>query len=70
MQALSRKNSLGHFTQGKKQIKTVFSYFKGQPENWETGLPTYSDLLYKDLWLGIDLIFHGTTNPVATEFHL
>jgi hypothetical protein len=52
---------------GEGQTGTVVSYFKGKPEHWKTGLPTYSRLLYKDLWPGIDLIYSGTLDRLKYE---
>ncbi len=44
--------------------QTVISYFKGQPDEWQTGLPTYARLVYPDLWPGIDLVYYGTVDQL------
>jgi len=49
---------------GKDKQKAIFSYFKGRPEDWKTGLPTYSKLVYEDLWPGINLVYSGTVNEL------
>lgn len=54
--------------QGQDETGAVFSYFKGKPEEWRTGLPTYSRLTYRNLWPGIDLVYSGTTNKLKYEF--
>jgi hypothetical protein len=41
---------------GEERQQAVFSYFRGPKEDWQTGLKTYSKLVYRDLWPGIDLI--------------
>lgn len=46
----------------------VISYFKGRQENWKTGLPTYSRIVYRTLWPGIDLAYSGTENQLKYEF--
>ncbi len=46
----------------------VISFFKGKPENWKTGLPTYSRIVYRNLWPGIDLAYSGTINKLKYEF--
>jgi len=46
----------------------VFSYFKGKPEDWKVGLPTYTKLIYEDIWPGIDLVYSGTVNELKYEF--
>lgn len=44
------------------------SYFKGAQKNWQTDLPTYSRVVYSDLWPGIDLVYAGTTSQLKYEF--
>ncbi|OGD22428.1 MAG: hypothetical protein A2W03_01560 [Candidatus Aminicenantes bacterium RBG_16_63_16] len=46
----------------------VVSYFEGKPEDWKTGIPTYSRLVYSNLWPGIDLAYSGTVNQLKYEF--
>lgn len=53
---------------GEDPLETVISYFKGNPEDWRTGLRAYSRLVYHNLWPGIDLVYYGTTNQLKYEF--
>lgn len=53
---------------GEEQQQTVFSYFKGQPESWHTGLPTFGRLVYHNLWPGIDLVYTGNVNMMKYQF--
>ena len=53
---------------GEEQTGGVVSYFKGRPSDWKTGLPTYSRIVYRDLWPGIDLAYSGTTDRLKYEF--
>jgi len=53
---------------GESSLEMVVSYFKGKPEDWHTGLRTYSRLVYRDLWPGIDLVYYGTVNQLKYEF--
>ncbi len=53
---------------GQDETGGVISYFKGNPEEWRTGLPTYSKIVYPGLWPGIDLVYHGTVNRLKYEF--
>jgi hypothetical protein len=46
----------------------VIHYFKGQPDEWVTGLKTYSKVVYPDLWPGIDLEYSGTVNRLKYQF--
>lgn len=36
--------------QGRDKTDGIVSYFRGRPEEWKTGLPTYARLEYPDLW--------------------
>ena len=53
---------------GEAETGTVVSYFKGKPEEWQPGLPTYSKIVYPNLWPGVDLIYYGTVNRLKYEF--
>jgi hypothetical protein len=54
--------------EGADPLPTVISYFKGRPEDWRTGLPAYSRIVYANLWPGIDLIYSGTPGKLKYEF--
>jgi hypothetical protein len=53
---------------GVEKTEAVISYFRGKPEEWRTGLPTYSKIIYKNLWPGIDLTYSGTVDKLKYEF--
>jgi len=53
---------------GEEKTEAVISYFKGKPEEWKAGLPTYSRIVYKNLWPGIDLGYYGTVDEMKYEF--
>jgi hypothetical protein len=36
----------------------------------ETGLPTYGEVTYRDLWPGIDMVFRGQGGRLKYEFHV
>jgi predicted metal-dependent phosphoesterase TrpH len=50
------------------KTEAVISYFTGPQDQWHAGLPTYSRLVYPDLWPGIDLVYYGTVNRLKYEF--
>jgi hypothetical protein len=56
-------NPMGEFP-----TQAAVSYFKGQPDQWYTHLPTYSQIRYPDLWQGIDLVFSGRASSLKYEF--
>ena len=45
-----------------------FSFFRGKPSDWKTGLRTYARVVYRDLWPGIDLVYSGTTRHLKYAF--
>jgi len=54
--------------EGRNQAETRVSYFRGRPENWLSGIPTYQGIIYHQLWPGVDLTFSGDQNAVKYEF--
>ena len=53
---------------GQDPTEAVISYFKGSTDQWRVGLPTYSRVVYADLWPGIDLVYCGGPNELKYEF--
>ena len=53
---------------GEEPQKAVFSYFRGKPADWKTGIRACGRLVYDDLWPGIDLVFAGGVNLLKYEF--
>jgi len=53
---------------GEEPTGAVVSYFRGKPDDWKTGLPTCSRIVYPGLWPGIDLIYSGTAGRLKYEF--
>lgn len=47
---------------------TTVSYFRGAPKEWKGGIPSFSRILYENLWPGIDLIYKGTMDALKYEF--
>jgi hypothetical protein len=47
------------------------SYFRGNDASeWRTGLPTYEEVVYDELWPGIDLAFAGADSELKYELHV
>jgi hypothetical protein len=53
---------------GEDRTEAIISYFKGSPEEWKTGLPTYAGVAYPDLWPGIDLVYSGDASLLKYTF--
>ena len=56
---------------GGKLRKGKVNYLLGSdPARWETGIPTYGEVTYRELWPGIDLVFRGSGGQLKYELHL
>jgi len=53
---------------GEAPEEAVFSYFRGPEAGWTRGVPTYRRLRYRDLWPGIDLVYHAGIHHIKYEF--
>ncbi|MBN2491955.1 MAG: hypothetical protein JXQ29_14000, partial [Planctomycetes bacterium] len=55
---------------GADRQQAVFSYFKGPEKDWKTGLKTFSKVIYRDLWPGIDLVYQAGLGALKYEFQV
>ena len=53
---------------GREQTEAVFSYFKGTRDEWQAGLKSYAQVVYENVWPGIDLVYAGTVNRMKYSF--
>ena len=53
---------------GRERTPAVVSYFKGPAEQRFADLPTFAELVYSDLWPGIDLVYSGTVQRLKYRF--
>ena len=44
------------------------NYFVGRKENWRTGLPGFERMRTRDVYPGIDLVFHGNEGLIEYDF--
>lgn len=42
---------------GRNPTGTTVGYFQGAPKDWKTNVRTYSKLVYRDVWPGIDAVY-------------
>ncbi|HEX7318340.1 MAG TPA: SBBP repeat-containing protein [Pyrinomonadaceae bacterium] len=54
--------------EGREPTGATFSYFKGPRTQWQAGLKSYSEIVYRELWPGIDLVYAGTVNRMKYTF--
>jgi hypothetical protein len=45
-------------------------YLVGERSRWRTGLATYPELVYRELWPGVDMAFTGSGGRLKYEFRL
>lgn len=56
---------------GRGPLPTIANYLLGNdPSRWIRGVPTQSEVVYLDVYPGIDLIFHGNRNQIEHDFHV
>lgn len=54
---------------GARQLPGKVSYLRGSdPRRWRTGLTTYGEVVYRNLWPGVDLTFRGRRGSWNTTF--
>ena len=53
---------------GRQRTAAVLSYFKGTAEKQTADLPTFAELVYSDLWPGIDLVYAGEVQGLKYSF--
>ena len=55
--------------EGARQLAGKVNYLVGNdPAKWQTGLPTYGEVRYRNLWPGVDMVFRGGTGRLKYEF--
>ncbi|MGD0153778.1 MAG: SBBP repeat-containing protein [Thermacetogeniaceae bacterium] len=55
--------------EGQVESSGKVSYFIGNdPDKWHTGLPTYEEIIYRNLWRNVDLVFKAESDEVKYEF--
>ena len=60
----------GVVAEGTQPRPTVVSYFSGPEPEWRCGLETYGEVMYREIWPGIDLVFRGERDALKYEFHV
>jgi hypothetical protein len=54
---------------GEDRLSHNCNYFYGNdPSKWRTDVPNYSAMVYRDLWPGIDLRYHGDGRGMKYDF--
>jgi hypothetical protein len=54
---------------GVNELAGKTNYFIGKdPANWRPNIPTYSDVKYKGVYPGVDLVYHGNQKELEYDF--
>ena len=55
--------------EGQSARAGTLNYLVGSDASkWRTGIPTYGEVVYRDLWPGIDMVFRGASGRLKYEF--
>lgn len=54
--------------EGRSRRDRVVHYFKGPPEDWKRDVPLYGEIVYHDLWPGIDLVYAALGDRIKYHF--
>ena len=54
--------------EARSELATRYNYFLGDdPGAWRTNVPAYSEVVYRDLWPGIDLVYRHEGGKITYE---
>jgi hypothetical protein len=54
-----------------RRLPGTANYLRGDaPREWRQGVPTYESVLYRSLWPGVDLVFHGRRGQLEYDLLL
>src|SRR5262245_23586443 len=57
--------------EGAERAPGEINYLRGSdPADWQTGLSQYKEVVYRNLWRGIDLRVHEASGVLKYEFHV
>lgn len=61
----------GVLVKGEDPLQGKVSYFRGKdPEGWVSGAGTFSRIVYRDMWPGVDLAYSGSAGRLKAEYRL
>jgi uncharacterized repeat protein (TIGR01451 family) len=53
----------------RERMQGTVNIFKGNnPNNWSTNLPVYAEIVYEELWTGIDMVLTGSQGNLKYNF--
>ena len=62
-------SAAGVTVEGAERLPGTTNYFIGQSaDEWVTGIPTFRQIVYRDLYPGVDLVFYGQGESIEFDF--
>ena len=55
---------------GSAKVAATVNYFKGPQSGWKTNLPTYGEVIYPQVWTGIDVVYSGDGGKIKSTFRV
>lgn len=62
--------AVGRLPAASRRLPGVLHYLRGRPEQWQTDVPRYAEIRYRDAWPGVDLRFTGTSDRLQATVEL
>ena len=57
--------------EGSQRLPSVINYYVGNdPRHWQSRVPTFAQVLYKDVFSGIDILFHEKDGGAEFDFQV
>jgi len=56
--------------QGERQLTARISYLVGTPDQWHSGISTFSRVRARDVYAGIDAVYHGDQQQLEYDFDI
>jgi hypothetical protein len=57
------------FIQGIEKLPATINYFRGDDRSqWRSGVPSYAKVLYKEVFRGVDMLYHGDNGQLEYDF--
>ncbi|MFN3649528.1 MAG: SBBP repeat-containing protein [Armatimonadota bacterium] len=55
---------------GSEPAGCVFSFFRGEQADWQSGVPSFLGVRYREVWPGIDLVYRGDGSALKYQFEV
>ncbi|HLV01294.1 MAG TPA: SBBP repeat-containing protein, partial [Acidobacteriota bacterium] len=57
--------------EGRTPLNAQLNFLRGnQPDQWQVGVQAYESVIYREVYFGVDLVFHGNAGEFEYDFRL